>query len=173
MRSVKIKRKPLSFTYLLFLLLLAGCSCPDKKLIDTPIPVANINALLKTLVDPQQNIHAVVLASPGKNNKVVVLNQFLSPIPPCFSSAEKLEPRDRIAVEPECTGSDILPLVEEQKTIALTPGVAVDKGQDDTGVLIRSRAEGKHSTFLFITDFDKKQTRACHNPDGSHCPPRY
>ncbi len=173
MKSVNTKRKILSFIYSLFLLLLAGCSCPDKKLIDTPIPTANINALLQALTDPQQNIHAVVLASPGKNSKVVVLNKYLSPIEPCFRSEEKLEPRDRIAIEPECTGTDIQPIVEEQKTIALTPGVTVEKKQDVTGYPIRNRAEGKHSTFLFITDFDKKQTRACHNPDQSPCPPRF
>jgi hypothetical protein len=133
---------------------------------------ANLRSFVNLLNDPNQNVHGVILPT-NQLGKLIIFNNSLERIKPCFNSDEILKPGDKILIERECIKDNIK--VEEEKTqiIALTPGTTMEGYGKPTSSKGDGTARVGHSTFLIITEPDKRQTTICHNPDGSHCPPRY
>jgi hypothetical protein len=166
---------------ILMLIILLLRPTPLKNSIDPRIS-ANLNNFIDLLLDPKENVHAVILAAPDKGGNLVILNKFLKPIEPCFESKEKLKPGDQVIIEPECSEENVMR--GEDQIIALTSGKRIlsenkpyatkievegKSTQSTAGSMIRN---GKTS-FLWITEFDKKQRKGCINIDGTVGPPCY
>ena len=135
-----------------------------------PISQAKLDNFKKLLLDPKQNVHAVALLAPNRDGKLVILNNSLDPIEPCFKSDENIKPGDKIEIPQECTEGKIRVEEGKDQIIALTPGANIEGYSNENSL----KADGKNKvTWLFITDFDKTVHRGCHNSDGYPCPPQH
>jgi hypothetical protein len=178
---------------LVILLLKSGQSTGSNGAygLDGPISQAKLDNFKKILLDPKQNIHAVALLAPNQEGKLIILDKFLEFVKPCFTSPDIIKPGERIKIEDDCLkvepaikGKKLIIKAEEgnEQIIALTPGIAIESDDNPSSSKDESKSElgsvkttdtKNHSTFLFITDFDKHQHRTCQNPNGLPCPPQY
>ena len=164
---------------ILMLIFLLFRPAPDINKTDPRIS-ANLDNFLNMLLDPQQNVHAVIFAAPDRGGKLVVFDNFLKTIEPCFESQEKLKPGDIITIEPECAEENFTR--GEDQIVALTPGkrkVSDDKatfkkeGTNSVQEPVHKAVRDAQSKILWITEFDKKQYKRCQNDDGTWGPPCY
>ncbi|ESS73622.1 hypothetical protein MGMO_15c00430 [Methyloglobulus morosus KoM1] len=174
---------------ILVIFLLKPCSSIEPN---GPISQAKLDNFKKILLDSKQNVHAVALLAPNQGGKLVIFNKLLEPVQPCFTSPDKIKPGERIKIEDDCLkagpaekGKKLIIKAEEgnEQFIALTPGVAIENNDDsnssrdenkkELGSIKTTATKDDHSTFLFITELDKRQHVTCQNPNGLPCPPHY